>query len=86
MGEVIFLYISSRTEHSEEDKQRDCVHYPTKDYQTYAECDQEYVRRTLPSDLVPFWNAENLSQASSFWENENEEIHQRALTNLGFFK
>ena len=78
MGEVIFLYISSRTEHSEEDKQRDCVHYPTKDYQTYADCDQDYVRKTLPSDLVPFWNVDNISQASSNWESENEVVLQKA--------
>ena len=74
----------SQSEHSEEDKQRDCVHYPTKDFQTYADCDQDYVRKILPSDLVPFWNADNITQASSFWENE--EIRQRALANIGFYR
>ena len=54
------------------------MHYPTKEYQTYADCDQDYVRRTLPSDLVPFWNVDNISQASSFWESENKEIWQKA--------
>ena len=84
--EIIFQ-ILSRTEHSEEDKQRNCVHYPTLEYQTYAECDQDYVRRTLPSDLVPFWNVDNISQASSFYErNGNEEIWQRALTDIGIFR
>ena len=54
------------------------MHYPTREYQTYADCDQDYVRRTLPSDLVPFWNVDNISQASSFWESDNKEIWQKA--------
>ena len=54
------------------------MHYPTKEYQTYADCDQDYVRRTLPSDLVPFWNVDNISQASSFWESDKKEIWQKA--------
>ena len=73
----------SRTEHSEEDKERDCVHYPTKEYQTYADCDQDYVRRTLPSDLVPFWNVDNISQATSFWTSEHKETSERALAVSG---
>ena len=82
-GTRFYHSILSRTEYSEEDKERDCVHYPTKDYQTYADCDQDYVRRTLPSDLVPFWNVDNISQASSFWESENEEILQKAIADSG---
>ena len=79
-----FALSISRTEHSEEDKQRDCVNYPTKDYRTYADCDQDYVRRTLPSDLVPFWNVDNISQASSFWESEDAAIFKKAFMDTGF--
>ena len=61
------------------------MHYPTREYQTYAECDQDYVRRTLPGDLEPFWNADNISQATSFWRSENEEIRQSALANSGLY-
>ena len=59
------------------------MNYPTKEYQTYADCDQDYVRRTLPSDLVPFWNADNISQASSFWESENKEIYEKTIMDSG---
>ena len=62
------------------------MHYPTKEYQTYADCDQDYVRRTLPSDLVPFWNADNISQATSFWKDEDTEIYKKAFMDTGLKK
>ena len=61
------------------------MNYPTREYQTYADCDQDYVRRTLPSDLVPFWNVDNISQASSYWESENEDALQSARADSGSF-
>ena len=83
MNGGIHLKFLSQTEHSEEDKERDCVHYPTQEHQTYADCDQAYVRSTLPRDLEPFWNVDDISQATSFWENENKEIQQKALRDAG---
>ena len=79
-----FALSISRTEYSEEDKDRDCVHYPTKEYQTYADCDQDYVKRTLPSDLVPFWNADKVSQATSFWTSDDTKISNKAFMDTGF--
>ena len=59
------------------------MHYPTKAYKTYADCDQDFVRKSLPSDLVPFWNVDNISQATSFWAGENKKMRQSAVANSG---
>ena len=71
--------------HSTEDVNRDCVHYPTREHRTYADCDQDFVRKTLPEDLVPFWNVDNISSASSFWNDKDSKIYRKAVANLGLF-
>ena len=35
-----------------------CVNYPNKQFETFADCDQDFVRRQLPPDFKPFWNQE----------------------------
>ena len=69
----------SRTVHSTEDVNRDCVHYPTREHRTYADCDQDFVKKTLPEDLVPFWNVDNISSASSFWNDKDSKKYRKAV-------
>ena len=35
-----------------------CVNYPNKQFKTFADCDQDFIRRQLPPDFKPFWNQE----------------------------
>ena len=41
------------------------MNYPTEEYASYADCDDDFVRRSLPSGLVPFWAVDNISLASN---------------------
>ena len=55
----------SQHEDSPEDPTNPCANYPTEDYSSYAECDDDFVRRSLPPGLKPFWAVDDLSEASS---------------------
>ena len=39
--------------------------YPTEVYSSYADCDDDFVRKSLPPGLVPFWAVDNISLASN---------------------
>ena len=55
----------SQEEYSPEDPANPCVNYPTEQYESYADCDEQFVRRSLPPGLQPFWAVDNISQATN---------------------
>ena len=62
---TIIIIIYSQEEYSPEDPANPCVNYPTKEYESYAECDDHFVRRSLPPGLKPFWIVDNISEATN---------------------
>ena len=38
--------------------------YHTRQYASYSECDDDFLHRSLPPDLVPIWLADSLDQVS----------------------
>ena len=54
----------SQEEYSPEDPANPCVNYPTEEYESYADCDDDFVRRSLPPGFKPFWTVDNLSEAT----------------------
>ena len=36
-------------------------------FETYADCDDDFVRRSLPEDLKPFWSVSNISSATNHY-------------------
>ena len=40
-----------------------CIVYPNKEYESYAKCDQDYVKNLI-GGFVPIWNIENISLAT----------------------
>ena len=77
-GILMSLYIISQEEYSPEDPANPCVNYPTEEYESYADCDDHYVRSFLPPGLKPFWTVDNISEATEtfYLENElNEELY-----------
>ena len=48
-----------------------CVNYPTEEYESYADCDDHFVRKSLPPGLMPFWAVDNISEANSFFVNDH---------------
>ena len=62
---TIIIIIYSQEEYSPEDPANPCVNYPTEEYESYAECDDHFVRRSLPPGLKPFWTVDNISEATN---------------------
>ena len=52
--------------YSPEDQSLNCANYPTTSFESYAECDEQFVRNTLPEDLVPFWSVSIFNLATLF--------------------
>ena len=53
------------TQFVEDDESKNCVNYPTRKYETYNNCDEDFVNSVIPTDLVPIWannNTENVTR------------------------
>ena len=55
----------SQEEYSPEDPANPCVNYPTEEYESYADCDDQFVRKFLPPGLKPFRTVDNMSEATN---------------------
>ena len=66
------LVIISQEEYSPEDPANPCVNYPTEEYESYADCDDHFIRSFLPPGLKPFWTVDNISEATDIYYLENE--------------
>ena len=53
---------------SEEDASNKCRVYPNEKYQSYQECDEEFVYNKIKEkyDVVPFWSTNNMSEVTSY--------------------
>ena len=69
------VFLISQEEYSPEDPANPCVNYPTEEYESYADCDDHFVRKSLPPGLKPFWTVDNITEATEifFLENESTE-------------
>ena len=59
------------------------MNYPTDEYESYADCDDHYVRSFLPPDLNPFWTVDNISEAAVDYTFDYELYYE--LAHLGIF-
>ena len=75
MCEYHLKMIFSQEEYSPEDPANPCVNYPTEEYESYADCDDHFVRKSLPPGLRPFWAVDNISEATNnFHSNDLFEV------------
>ena len=74
--------IFSQEEYSPEDPVNPCVNYPTEEYESYAECDDHFIRRFLPPGLKPFWNVDNISEATDTFTLDYE-LYSKLVPYLG---
>ena len=56
--------ITSQEEYSDEDPANPCANYPTDDHHSYAECDDDFVKKSLFPGFKPFWAVDNISEAT----------------------
>ena len=54
---------------NEDDPSKKCKSYPTIEFETYNECDESFMRKTLenhyPPNFYPLWATDNISLVSS---------------------
>ena len=60
------------------------MNYPNEQYETYADCDDHFIRRFIPPGLKPFWNMDNISEATDTFPIEYE-LYKKLLPYLGIF-
>ena len=65
--------ICSQEEYDPEDPANPCTNYPTEEFPSYAACGEEFVKRSLPPDLQPFWSVDNISRATSSFSIKTED-------------
>ena len=78
------VFIISQEEYSPEDPGNPCVNYPTEAFESYADCDDHFVRRFLPSGLKPFWTVDNISDATNTFTLDYE-LYLKLSPFLGIF-
>ena len=75
-------FIISQEEYSPEDPANPCVNYPTEEYESYADCDDQFVRTFLPPGLKPFWTVDNISEATNAFDLEYA-LYDKTFDRLG---
>ena len=90
-GFVLRVFFSfSQEEYSPGDPANPCVNYPTEEYETYADCDDNFLRTSLPPGLKPFWTVDNISEATDTFNLENELYDELfsffGINKSGFYK
>ena len=75
-------FVISQEEYSPEDPTNPCVNYPTEEYQSYADCDDHFVRSFLPPGLKPFWTVDNISDATDTFYLEYD-LYDKTFAYLG---
>ena len=78
------IFIISQEEYSPEDPANPCVNYPTEEYESYADCDDQFVRTFLPPGLKPFWTVDNISEATDTFYLEYD-LFAKTYPYLGTF-
>ena len=56
----------------EEDPSSNCRDYPNQEYQSYQECDNQFMRKTLPAELTPIWITDHVDSITTREIYENE--------------
>ena len=59
------------------------MNYPTEEYESYADCDDHFVRSSLPPGLKPFWTVDNISEATDTFYLDEDSDYYDLSNNLG---
>ena len=66
----------------EDDKSRSCQIYPTEKYETYDECDSDFVLKKLralfPANFTPIWAVDDINQVTQ-WIFLDEKRYKRKM-------
>ena len=78
--------LSSQTLLSPDDLNHNCTNYDEDN--TYAACDEAFIRDSLPHDLIPVWSLplSNLSLASKSWFHNDSTLMTNVYRKLSTFE
>ena len=65
----------------EEDPSATCRDYPNQEYQSYQECDDQFMRKTLPAELTPIWITDHADSITTHELYENESTSSKHKLN-----
>ena len=66
-----YILKMTQTKDAAEDESIGCQDYPNEKYQTFSDCDMEFVHgQMLGEGVMPFWATDNLDEVTSirYWE------------------
>ena len=70
---MIDYFVSvSQEQYDSEDPANPCANYPTEEFSSYADCDDQFVKRSLPPGLKPFWAVDDISEADDTISIDND--------------
>ena len=58
----------------EEDPSNNCRDYPNQEYESYQECDDQFMRNIIPAELTPIWITDNVERVSTHVVYENDTV------------
>ena len=60
-----FVSTISQTIDTEFDQENNCKNYPTENYESFRDCDDEFVKKEVTkTGLIPFWVTKNYSSVT----------------------
>ena len=61
-----FILKFNQIKHSEADKSNGCQEYPNKRFETFGDCDKQYVYKQMKDEgVMPFWATDNIKEVTS---------------------
>ena len=81
---IFFLCLISQEEYAPEDPANPCVNYPTEEFESYADCDDHFVRSFLPPGLKPLWAVDNITEATNTFFLEFD-LYWRKFNHFGIY-
>ena len=49
----------------EEDKTKNCRNYPNDEFLSYNDCDEKFMKRSLPTGLLPIWLTDDMDKVTT---------------------
>ena len=76
-----FLITKKENIFVEEDTSKNCINYPNDKYESYNDCDEDFLRSALIPELVPIWLTNNTKNVTTYLYRKD----QKELTQPSYF-
>ena len=74
----IFKYFISITQNidSDKDPKKDCVNYPTEEFESFDHCDKSAIRSKIQKEfgVTPFWITDDFNNVTDIWYEDTGKL------------